>query len=105
MRRAILLFLLVLCVAVIAPLSAQDTPTPPPPPIDSIVVEGAQRVPPTQVIATSGLVLQQRPSYRDIQSAVSALFRSGQYDDDYLYDDWDMDSDDDDDDDDDDDWE
>jgi outer membrane protein insertion porin family len=81
MRRAILLFLLVLCAAAFAPLSAQDTPPPPPPPIDSIVVEGAQRVPPAQVIATSGLVLQQRPSYRDIQSAVSALFRSGQYDD------------------------
>ena len=81
MRRAILLFLLVLCAAAFAPLSAQDTPPPPPPPIDSIVVEGAQRVPPAQVIATSGLVLQQRPSYRDFQSAVTALFRSGQYDD------------------------
>jgi outer membrane protein insertion porin family len=81
MRRAILLFLLVLCAAAFAPLSAQDTPPPPPPPIDSIVVEGAKRVPPAQVIATSGLVLQQRPSYRDFQSAVTALFRSGQYDD------------------------
>jgi len=81
MRRALLPFLLALCAAATAPLSAQESPLPAPPPIDSILVEGAQRVPAGQVIATSGLVLQQRPSYRDIQNAMSALFRSGQYDD------------------------
>jgi len=80
MRRATLFLLFVLCAAAL-PLSAQEAPPAPPPPIDSIVVEGAKRVPPAQVIATSGLVLQQRPSYRDFQSAVTALFRSGQYDD------------------------
>ena len=81
MRRTNLLLLLVLCAAAVVPLSAQEVPAAPPPAIDSIVVEGAQRVSASQVIASSGLVLQQRPSYRDIQNAMSAIFRTGQYDD------------------------
>ena len=73
MRRTNLLLLLVLCAAAVVPLSAQEVPAAPPPAIDSIVVEGAQRVSASQVIASSGLVLQQRPSYRDIQNAMSGV--------------------------------
>ena len=80
MRRATLFLLFVLCAAAL-PLSAQEAPPAPSPPIDSIVVEGAQRVPASQVVATSGLVLQQRAGPRDVQNAMAALFRTGQYDD------------------------
>jgi len=62
-----------------APLSAQDVATPPP--LDSVVVIGNVRVPATQVIATANLVAGQIISYRDIQHAVQALFRTGQFDD------------------------
>jgi outer membrane protein insertion porin family len=82
MRRSTrLLPFLFLCVAAVLPLSAQDASPAPPPPIDSIVVEGAQRVPASQVVATAGLVVQQRASFRDIRQAITALFRTGQYDD------------------------
>jgi len=62
------------------PARAQD-PTPPPPPVDSIAVEGNARVTTQQVIAASGLVPRQTPTYRDIQRAITQLFRTGQFDD------------------------
>ena len=65
-----------------APARAQDPGAPaPPPPVDSIAVEGNSRVTTQQVIAASGLVPRQPPTYRDIQRAITMLFRTGQFDD------------------------
>jgi len=50
------------------------------PPIDSIVVEGNRRVSADQIIQTSGLILKQPVNYRAIQRAVTALFKTGQFD-------------------------
>ena len=61
-----------------AALFAQDEQ---PPTIDSIAVEGNSRLTATQVIGTSGLVPRQPVNYRDIQRAITALFRTGQFDD------------------------
>src|SRR5919202_871290 len=52
-----------------------------PPTVDSIVVEGNQRITPSQIIGSSGLVVHQPINYRDIQRAITALFRTGQFDD------------------------
>jgi outer membrane protein insertion porin family len=52
-----------------------------PPPVDSIIVEGNSRLSAAQVVTASGLVAHQPANYRDIQRAVTALFRTGQYDD------------------------
>jgi outer membrane protein insertion porin family len=60
--------------------SAQQ-PTPAPTVVDSIVVEGNQRVPANQIQSNSGLNPRQPINYRDIQRAVTALFRTGQFDD------------------------
>jgi outer membrane protein insertion porin family len=49
--------------------------------VDSIVVEGNERVPANQIISNSGLVTGQPINYRDIQRGVTALFRTGQFDD------------------------
>jgi outer membrane protein insertion porin family len=51
------------------------------PTIDSIVVEGGSRLTASQIIGTAGLVVRQPVNYRDIQRAVTALFRTGQFDD------------------------
>jgi outer membrane protein insertion porin family len=61
-----------------AALSAQDAP---PPSVDSIVVEGNQRLTPSQIIGSSGIIVRQPINYRDIQRAITALFRTGQFDD------------------------
>jgi outer membrane protein insertion porin family len=68
------------CVLLGAPaaLVAQDAPTPA---VDSIVVEGNQRLTPSQIIGSSGIVVHQPINYRDIQRAITALFRTGQFDD------------------------
>ena len=51
------------------------------PPIDSIAVEGIVRLTPGQVLGTAGLVVGQTVNYRDVQRAINALFRTGQFDD------------------------
>ncbi|HEX6104315.1 MAG TPA: outer membrane protein assembly factor BamA [Gemmatimonadales bacterium] len=51
------------------------------PVVDSIVVEGNSRLTQSQIIGTAGIVLRQPANYRDIQRAVTALFRTGQFDD------------------------
>jgi outer membrane protein insertion porin family len=51
------------------------------PTVDSIVVQGGQRLSASQIIGTSGLIVRQPINYRDIQRAVTALFRTGQFDD------------------------
>jgi outer membrane protein insertion porin family len=61
-----------------AALSAQDVQ---PPLIDSIVVQGSVRLTASQIVGTSGLVARQPVNYRDIQRAITALFRTGQFDD------------------------
>jgi outer membrane protein insertion porin family len=60
--------------------SAQQ-PAPPTTVVDSIVVEGNQRVPANQIQSNSGLTPGQTINYRDIQRGVTALFRTGQFDD------------------------
>jgi len=59
-------------------LSAQETT---PPSVDSIVVQGNQRLTPSQIIGSSGIIVHQPINYRDIQRAITALFRTGQFDD------------------------
>ena len=61
-----------------AALAAQE---PKPPTVDSIAVEGNSRLTSAQIIGTSGLVPGQPINYRDIQRAITALFRTGQFDD------------------------
>ena len=52
-----------------------------PPAVDSIAVEGNSRLKPAQIIGTSGIITHQPINYRDIQRAITALFRTGQFDD------------------------
>lgn len=61
-----------------APAAAQEPTTPE---VDSIVVEGNHRLTAAQIIGTSGLVPHRTTSYRDIQRAVIALYKTGQFDD------------------------
>ena len=48
--------------------------------VDSIVVVGARRDDPQQVIQTSGFVAGRAFSYRDVQHAIRNLYATGQYD-------------------------
>ncbi len=59
-------------------LAAQEAA---PPSVDSIVVAGNQRLTPSQIIGSSGIVVHQPINYRDIQRAITSLFRTGQFDD------------------------
>jgi outer membrane protein insertion porin family len=83
MRRFFLLVVWPLLAWAAAPLNAQQTPATPaqPAPIDSIEVVGASRVPASFIVSATGLVIGQRPSSRDIQKAISAVYRSGGFDD------------------------
>ena len=83
MRRFLLLVVSTLLAWAAIPLEAQQAPAgpPQPPPIDSIEVVGNSRVPAGIIISATGLVLQQRPSPRDIQRAIAAVYRSGGFDD------------------------
>jgi outer membrane protein insertion porin family len=67
-----------LLVGVPAALGAQE---PAPPKVDSIRVEGSQRLSPSQIIGSSGIIVHQPVNYRDIQRAITSLFRTGQFDD------------------------
>ena len=62
-----------------AALPAQETQ--PTPIVDSIAVEGNSRLSTQQIIGTAGLIVRQPVNYRDIQRAVTSLFRTGQFDD------------------------
>src|SRR6185295_15620641 len=59
-----------------AVLAAQE---PGPPAVDSIVVQGNQRLTPSQIIGSSGIIVHQPINYRDIQRAITALFQTGQF--------------------------
>ncbi len=79
MQRLLPLFAVVtLFVRGPAALLAQDEQ---PPIVDSIAVEGQSRLTASQIIGTSGLIVKQPVNYRDIQRAITALFRTGQFDD------------------------
>ncbi|HWA56197.1 MAG TPA: outer membrane protein assembly factor BamA [Gemmatimonadales bacterium] len=65
-----------------AALRAQDQGAPPPlPVVDSIEITGNSRLTAQQVLGTSGLLLGQPTNYRDLQRAIIALFKTGQFDD------------------------
>ena len=81
MHRFFLLLVLPLLACTAASLFAQQVPGTQPAPIDSFEVVGASRVPASFIISATGLVLQQRPSPRDIQKAIAAIYRSGGFDD------------------------
>ncbi|HEX5385360.1 MAG TPA: outer membrane protein assembly factor BamA [Gemmatimonadales bacterium] len=78
--RSFALAVLALGLGRAASLPAQ-VPAQAPPPIDSIAVEGNARVSDAQIISNSGLAVHQRPNYRDIQRAITAIFGTGQFDD------------------------
>jgi outer membrane protein insertion porin family len=61
-----------------AALHAQDEQ---PPIVDSIAVAGNGRLTASQIVGTSGLVVKQPVNYRDIQRSITALFKTGQFDD------------------------
>jgi outer membrane protein insertion porin family len=61
-----------------AALLAQD---PAPQAVDSIVVVGNSRLKTSQIVGTSGIIAHQPINYRDIQRAITSLFRTGQFDD------------------------
>ncbi|HUR95995.1 MAG TPA: outer membrane protein assembly factor BamA [Gemmatimonadales bacterium] len=61
-----------------AALIAQDEQ---PPTVDSIAVVGNGRLTASQIVGTSGLIRGQPVNYRDIQRAITSLFRTGQFDD------------------------
>jgi outer membrane protein insertion porin family len=61
-----------------AVLAAQDVALPA---VDSIVVQGNQRLTTAQILGSAGIVLHQPINYRDIQRAITTLFQTGQFDD------------------------
>jgi outer membrane protein insertion porin family len=82
--RRFLLALSLLSGTVAAAGQGQDPATPPPAPsptLDSVAVEGNVRLTTSQVLGSSGLLVGQPTNYRDIQRALTALFRTGQFDD------------------------
>ena len=81
-RSRRLALLLLLAAPVPTALSAQDEGAPPPlPVVDSIEVTGNRRLTAQQVLGTAGLVTGQPTNYRDLQRAIIALFKTGQFDD------------------------
>jgi outer membrane protein insertion porin family len=79
MRRFLLIIAAgILLVGAPAALRAQE---PTPPKVDSIRVEGNQRLSSSQIIGSSGIIVHQPINYRDIQRAITSLFRTGQFDD------------------------
>ena len=61
-----------------AALSAQDQMSPV---VDSVLVEGNSRLTEAQILGTAGVTPHQPTNYRDLQRAISALFKTGQFDD------------------------
>lgn len=73
--------LLSLLLAVLPAALAGQAPAQETPPVDSVVVEGVSRVPAAQVVDGAGIVVGRPTNYRALQRAISALFRTGQFDD------------------------
>lgn len=76
----LLLSVIALCASV-AGLAAQEPVAPPTPVLDSVAVQGNSRLTTQQILGSSGLHPGQPTSYRDIQRAITALVRTGQFDD------------------------
>ncbi len=71
-----------LLIALLAPpLAGQDAAAPTVPILDSIAIEGNVRLSRQQILNSLSLPTGQPTNYRDIQRAVTALFRTGQFDD------------------------
>lgn len=51
------------------------------PPIDTLMVEGAVRVPEARILQVSGLAVGQQINFRTLQRSITALFQTGQFDD------------------------
>ncbi len=49
--------------------------------VDSLLVEGQNRLTEAQILGTAGIAVGQSVNYRDVQRAVRNLFRTGQFDD------------------------
>ena len=49
--------------------------------VDSLAVDGQDRLTATQILGTAGIAVGQSVNYRDVQRAVRNLFRTGQFDD------------------------
>jgi outer membrane protein insertion porin family len=80
--RPVLLLLPVFALsASVAGLAAQEPGAPPTPILDSVAVQGNARLTAGQILGTSGLQPGVATSYRDIQRAITALVRTGQFDD------------------------
>jgi outer membrane protein insertion porin family len=79
--RLPVLSIAVLSVLLVRPAVARAQDETPAPPVDSIVVIGSERLTPQQVVSTAGLAPHQVINYRDVQRAITALFKTGQFDD------------------------
>ena len=51
------------------------------PVVDSVLVEGNSRLTEAQILGTAGVTPHQPTNYRDLQRAITALFKTGQFDD------------------------
>jgi len=73
----------ILACATTARLLAQQEPGVPGTPaiLDSVVVEGNVRLSAQQILGTAALPIGQPTNYRDLQRALTALFKTGQFDD------------------------
>jgi outer membrane protein insertion porin family len=71
-------FVLAALACLAPPLRAQD---PVAPRVDSVAVQGNSRVTAQQILTTVSIAPGSTVNYRDIQRAVSALYRTGQFDD------------------------
>ncbi len=80
-KRLAGLLLVVVALATARLARAQEPAASPAPPIDSITVEGNKRLTSSQVLSTAALVPHSVINYRDVQRAITALFRTGQFDD------------------------
>ena len=49
--------------------------------VDSVLVEGNSRLTESQILGTAGVTPHQPTNYRDLQRAISSLFKTGQFDD------------------------
>ena len=79
MRMRVAVPIVLAALVVLAPsLQAQD---PVAPRVDSVAVEGNARVTAQQILTTVSIAPGSTVNYRDIQRAVSALYRTGQFDD------------------------
>src|SRR5262249_47002107 len=61
-----------------AALSAQDQVSPV---VDSVLVEGNSRLTEVQIMGTAGITPHHPTNYRDLQRAITSLFKTGQFDD------------------------